>query len=542
MDFLRKMGGLVRRLDSFVNDLTGLGDPFYDKGQTAVIRPPAIYGATELENLHRENQYAGVIVDELVEQGTRKGWLVQSEDVPENLDEKDVMADFDDDWDIPGIMEELHINARRDGGAALLVVTDDRRMPSQEFDPERPFRLLNLVLLDKDEVFAQTWTRDIYDRNFGKVETWRIQPFVNGEVEGFQTSQLVHHTRLIYVPGRKVSRRVRVQQRGFDDSLLRRAMAAIKNKTSIDQSRANIIQDFKTIALKTEASDAFSTSDEALEFYERRTEQMASSLSNLDIVVHSKDEAVEKLSTSVAGLADLDRSSVEELTTAARMPGTRMTGEAPGGFNTDGESQANTWNSQVVSWQDKRLKPSLVALYWIAFAALNGPTAGVMPERWQLEFNPLEEPTEFQTANMRKVVAETDALYIDRGVLSPQTVQDGRFGEEGWRLELPAVEEEDDLPDLPEDDEIMLALTQGSGAAVAGGTTDNVQTQALNGAQIASFADIMERVNDGRLSAQQGAAILSRAFSIPLDEALEMVSAAPPERAEPTEPPASEVV
>ena len=506
----------LKRLDSFVNRITGLGTAG-DKGAAAEIADAKPLDDNRLEALHRSNAYAGVVVDELVEQATRKGWTVQAEDVPEGRDPKDITGDWDDDWDVRGEVAWAATLARLFGGALLFVVVDDGKDPREPFDADRPYTLMNLVVLDTREVFAHEWGTDITDRaTFGRPTLWRIQPQVNGAVKGLKGGRVVHASRMVYFPGVRVSRRVRLHQRGFDDSVLRRALAAIANKTSIDQSRANIIQDFKTDILKTKNLDVVGTADEQLDYFEDRLEVIARSKSNVNMVLLDEGEEFQKNSTSVAGLADLDGAATEELTTAARMPRTRFTGEAPGGLNTDGESQNTNWNSQVASYQSNVLKRRLVQLYRFILGAQNGPTEGVVPDKWSVEFGALEEPTEQQKANLRKTVADTDALYLDRGVLDPMVVADGRFGEDGWKLDLPFEDLEDlDVPADPEDP-----------APVGNPTGEDVQKSALNGAQVASMLAIVQGANEGLITEDQAAQIVARAFQIPVSDAADLVARA----------------
>lgn len=500
----------LKRFDSFVNRMTGLGTAG-DKGTAGEIARAEPLDDSRLEDLHRSNSYAGVMVDELVQEATRKGWTLQADDVPRDVDPKDITGDWDDDWDLRGTVAWAATMGRLLGGAVIFVVVDDGKDPSEPFDPDRPFELLNLVVLDRREVFAHKWETDITDRNFGRPVQWRIQPQVNGSVEGMKGGRVVHASRVVYFGGRRVSRRVRINQRGFDDSVLRRGLAAIRNKTSIDQSRANIIQDFKTDVLKTKNLDSIGTADEQLDYFDDRMEIIARSKSNVNMVLLDEGEEFQKNTTSVAGLADLDGSATEELTTAARMPRTRFTGEAPGGLNTDGESQARNWNSQVASYQTNDLRRPLVQLYRFVLGAQNGPTDGVVPESWRIVFAPLDEPTEQQQADLRKTVAETDVLYLDRGVIDPTQVADGRFGEDGWKMDLPALALED--LDVPEDDAPVPA--QGNPA--------DVQKSALNGAQVASMLAIVQGANDGLITEDQAAQIIARAFQIPVAEAADLV-------------------
>lgn len=501
----------LKRLDSYINRVTGLGTSG-DKGRSAEIAPSEPLDDTALEDLYRNNAYAGVIVDELVQEATRKGWTVQSDTPVAGLDQRDLMSDWDDDWELRDKVAWAATLGRLLGGAVLMLVVNDGRQPSDPFDPERPYTLLNLVVLDRREVFVQDWETDITNRNFGRPKSWRIQPSVNGVVQGMDAVNVVDDSRMVYFPGRRVSRRVRVNQRGFDDSVLRRALDAVRNKTSNDQARATIIQDFKTDVLKTKNLDGIGTADAQLDYFSDRMEVLARGRSNVNLILLDEGEEFQKTTTSVAGLADLDSASTEELTTAARMPRTRFTGEAPGGLNTDGESQTKNWSSQVASYQTDILRPQLTRLYRVILGATNGPTDGKIPPRWSIVFNALEEPTEHQQAALRKTTAETDALYLDRGVIDPAQVAEGRFGRDGWRLDLPALELEE--LDIPEAD-VPAAATSASAS--------DVQKTALNGAQVASMLQIVQSANEGVITPEQAANIIARAFQLAPDAAKALV-------------------
>ena len=78
------------------------------------------------------------------------------------------------------------------------------------------------------------------------------------------------------------------------------------------------------------------------------------------------------------------------------------------------------------------------------FAAKAGPTSGQIPDDWRIVWPPLDEPGEKEQAETRKSVAETDALYLDRGVRTPDQVARSRDGSAGWSGEtLPRDELED---------------------------------------------------------------------------------------------------
>jgi hypothetical protein len=64
-----------------------------------------------------------------------------------------------------------------------------------------------------------------------------------------------------------------------------------------------------------------------------------------------------------------------------------------------------------------------------------GPTKGKVLDDWSLEFNPLWQPTEQETVEMRNKQAETDKIYIEQQVLTPEEVTLSRFGGDEYSIE-----------------------------------------------------------------------------------------------------------
>lgn len=428
-----RLKSTLRRLDSIVNYFTGAGSSV-DKGRTNAISNVRHYDEDRLEAFWRQNQYAGVAVDELVLEAVRRGWSVTTADDP------DIMSTFDDEFDVVDRFVMAATYGRIMGGAVLVMVTDDTEDLTEPLNVKGAFNIDNIVMFDRRELSPASYTTNMRDKNYGRVEVWSIHPVTATDDPYLQ----VHHTRVLFFGGQPVSRVARVDNDGFDDSILLRTINAIFNKTNIDNARATIVQNFVTNVVKTGALDAIGTADEQLSYFDERMQQLARGVSNIGHVVLDADEEYIKQTTSVAGLSELNDRASDEVSTALRMSKQRLNGDAPSGLSTDGSSGRNNWHDQVAAFQTHKLRPLLHRLYTVVFAAKNGPTKGVTPPEWGIEFEPLDELTEQGKANVRKTVAETDAIYMDRGALSPDQVLHGRFGADGWNFELPVDPEIED--------------------------------------------------------------------------------------------------
>jgi hypothetical protein len=84
--------------------------------------------------------------------------------------------------------------------------------------------------------------------------------------------------------------------------------------------------------------------------------------------------------------------------------------------------------------QESKLKPCMEKLIRYLMLSIDGPFHGNEPENWSVQFKPLWQNTEEQDAIVMKIVAETDAMYIDRGVLDVDEVAISRFGGSKWSM------------------------------------------------------------------------------------------------------------
>mgnify|MGYP000215177402 FL=1 len=122
------------------------------------------------------------------------------------------------------------------------------------------------------------------------------------------------------------------------------------------------------------------------------------------------------------------------------VPVTQMWGVSPGGFGT-GEHETRNFDDEVRAWQTDQLSPELMRL---VAAAMLDPTGGglaVLPERWELVFEPLRQPSAKELAETRRQAAEYFALLIQSGIVHPDMVARSALAGE-FTLEMQLDEED----------------------------------------------------------------------------------------------------
>jgi hypothetical protein len=81
------------------------------------------------------------------------------------------------------------------------------------------------------------------------------------------------------------------------------------------------------------------------------------------------------------------------------------------------------------------LRPILKRIIGLIFAASDGPTKGIVPKNFTVEFNSLYQEAPKEIAETRKIQAETDQINITNGVLLPSEVRASRFGSGSYSFE-----------------------------------------------------------------------------------------------------------
>lgn len=145
------------------------------------------------------------------------------------------------------------------------------------------------------------------------------------------------------------------------------------------------------------------------------------------MILDSEDEEYVDLSRSVNGLADMLRQQSNRLVAATDIPHTILLGESPDGSNATGNATTEQWHRYIESEQMNYLKPRLDRAFDIIFSKIDNA--------FEYKFKNLRELNEQEQADLRSKQAQTDAVYIDRGVVDPEEIAESRFGQDEYSTE-----------------------------------------------------------------------------------------------------------
>ena len=441
------------RDDSVANFLTGLGG-WGDKTTAAQVdmqRGPLQW--IQLDQLWRFNAYAKLVVNLLPAEACRKGWWV--EDSTEQVDP--FQTEFQRLAVLP-LFQEAWTWGRLHGGAVIVMVTDE----TTPYDLSSPLDLSKvkgikaLQVMSRYEAAPADFDGDITSDNFREVKMWRLAPIVAATQPGANSAltyllgKEVHHSRVLYFAGERLPPAMRYANGGFDDSVLQATWDPIRNMTVIDQAAAILAQEWSTSVQKIKGLASLTTSDQASTLFTRMTiQQRLRGLTNGLIMDAEDDFALKQIRAS--GWKEVHESARAALAAASRYPETVLFGQPPGGLNTDGDNHRALMANLVTSGRQQRLRPNLLRLVEVLYAARANTGGGEVPGAYDVKFPAYEEMSDTEIAEMRWRIAQTDQVYMTNGVVSAKVVAASRYGPEGYSTEILPVDPEDveEVPGKP---------------------------------------------------------------------------------------------
>lgn len=414
---------LSKNIDGWMNVLTGLGMAGRDKNASTCFRACLVFSPVELDEMYRADGLTRRIIDIIPSEMMRQGWEL----------------DGDPEGEIIGKLEELNAYSklthliqwsRLYGGAIIVMGIADGRKLDEPVNINNIQDVTWLHVFDRWSVQIQfdMMSDQLDDPNYGYPQFYQVQDIRTGAIF------LVHHSRILRMDWSLLPPRDWSYNNGWGDSAITSMYQELKNYGSAFANCGLIMQDFVNGILKMPGlSQTLATSCGDKDLL-KRLDFANLSKGVAGMMVLDGEETYEKLSTNVSGLSELLDRFMLSISSVTGIPLTLLFGRAPAGLNATGDSDIRNFYDMVKQFQELKLKPLIEKLTFYLMKSKLGPFHGVEPKNWCIQFNPLWQNTEEQEAIMRRTVAETDAIYIDRGVLDPNEVAVSRFGGDRYSM------------------------------------------------------------------------------------------------------------
>jgi phage-related protein (TIGR01555 family) len=259
---------------------------------------------------------------------------------------------------------------------------------------------------------------------FEDIETFKIQKLSGGVLE-------VHRSRCLVFKGEPIPDSnitgLSFNHRYWGSSALQSAFESIKNFGAISQSVANLMMEF-VIGKYTISNLAELLAEDNTKALYTRMEIINASKSTINGVLLAENEKYERDSANVGGIGDIIDRFMMMLSATVEIPVTRLFGRSPAGENATGESDLRNYYDFVTARQESQL---LFPLQYLVF--LVGTSVG--NKKPIISFNSVWEPTLKELIEMRNSQAETDQIYMQNQVVSPDEIRDSRFGGKEYSFE-----------------------------------------------------------------------------------------------------------
>ena len=440
-------------VDGWENLTTGLGMSTRDKRLGRRIKVPGYAMSAEIyDSLFTSSDVAATIAELPAREMVREWISVYAEDpsTEETEDRGEIVSGVMsrlDELDAQEHIFSAKLWSRVYGGSLIFLGIDDGQDISQPLNEDRVRSFDSLTVFDRFEVSIVDWYRDVKadGPKYGLPKIYRTQDTKSPTVPIMP--QDIHETRLIRLDGVKTTRRRMIRNGGWADSIYARLEELIGDYEESWQGMFHLIQDFAQMVYKIRGLAAALTADEEGRVINKLMHMDLCRSLVRGIPMDAENEEAQRLSTPVSGLPELlDRGSLR-LAQAARMPVTLLMGQSPAGMNATGASDISFFYDQIKAAQEAELRKPINRILKLIFKSATGPTRGKEPENWSFEFNPLWQLDDKEEAEIRKIQAETDAIYIEQGVVYEKEIAKSRFGGDKYSSETvldPVLREEEE--------------------------------------------------------------------------------------------------
>ncbi len=400
------------RQDGLVNVLSGIGGAQDRTRQNTYARSSWIPEQT-LTDIWTSNGVGSKIcslqVDDMI-----RAWI----EIPDDKDGK-LIKELDRLNVRESLQRLLYWTDLYRGGIAVLVLGNtgtDLKTPLSKGQENAPLVKI-AVYPAMTQVITSSSTDVVYDVGssyFGELETYKVQP------PDTASSFEVHASRCIVSKGIPTPPDPSIDwdYRYWGMSRIQRVWEALGNYDVTHNAFGNLIHQLTIGKITIDGlREILANEDEAPQRLKAIMDSVQASMSYLNAILMGPNEKFERENITTAGWRDVSSIMREALATVAGYPTSRLFETATSGGLSAGTSETevtNRYNTTVQVRQETDLRPMLERI--ISHVA---PMVGMKPDT-TFKFRPLTEPTAKETAEIRKIHADTDVARINAGIIFPE--------------------------------------------------------------------------------------------------------------------------
>jgi phage-related protein (TIGR01555 family) len=448
----------MKVFDSFVNLLTNIGVVGRDKRMSATPVGPANFDYQTLENLYGGDDIVARLCDLPAKTMTRK-WL-QITGVDDPKEAADVLT-AGRELGIQAKTREAITWGRLFGSALIIMGVDDGQTMDKPVNEKRIKSIDYLLVLDRWDLEIHSIVTE-FGKNFGQPETYEVLSSATTTVVGIagteaikslQQQPIVHASRVLRFDAVPTPRRRKDQLQGWNESAVSRVYEVIRDFSQSYAGTAVALQNLGSMIYKLKDLGKMLAADkDSLVLTRLQLLETARSSVNMVPLDADGEELAPVASGSMTGAKDLLERWDVRLAGAIGWPVTVLMGRSPAGMNATGENDLAIFYDTMEGDQGD-ITPLLERFYRYLMLAKDGPTKGKELEGWALKWNKLWQESQGEQAKTRQALAQADAVYLDRGVLSPDEVANSRFAGDEYSIDTELDQEARETEAIEETDE-----------------------------------------------------------------------------------------
>lgn len=422
----------ARRLDDFVNVLTGLGNSVRDKLQNHRVTRRELMSHEELAALVDDDDLAATICSRPVDDAFRQGWTLTTSAELGAEGKAKAAKDIAKRAKQLGLKHKLIEGGtlgRGLGLAGIFLGVDDGKAADQPLDIEAVRSLRFLTVLDARDLQVSEIDRDSRSETYLQPKLYTLTAPTGAAVE------TIHASRILRFGGAMTPFRTRQLNQNHDLSVLHRCVNVIRDLDSSFHSASLALVDASIGVLKIKGlyeelggpmSEAMKTRIEIMDL--ARFVGRA-----LPIDAEEDFSYIERTLTAWPAL--LDRLMIR-LSAACGIPVTILFGRSPAGMNATGESDVRSYYDRVQSLREDTYQPLVELVIQLIARDVGAPE----PASWGIEWPSLWQMTPQEAADHRLKVGRLDIMMTKAGIWTEDEVAMERSGGEHYSDAPPKVD------------------------------------------------------------------------------------------------------
>lgn len=388
----------IRATDGYQNLLGQIGTSRDKSFGSAYVRDAMSYD--DLATAYEVSSVAKAIVDMPAEDACREWREWQAED-----DQISAIEAEEKRLNLVAKVLTARKWARLFGGAAIYIGTGESN-PRLPLNPRTIQRggLQYLTVLDRSELTTDELQLDPRLPGYGLPKLYRM-------TAGTETMVEIHPSRLAVFRGPEFAgRQSRQAHQGWGDSALTSSLEKVKQLDGTIANVASLVFEAKIDVVKIKDFTA-NLRDGGSEYETLMARRFALAMAGKGIngtLMLDSEEEYDQKSASFATLPEIIDRFMQVVSSAARIPVTRLFRMSPGGMNATGESDIRTYYDDVKKEQTLEMEPALSILD----ECLIRSALGDRPEEIHYNWRSLWQPTAKERAeNADKLTAAMEKLH-----------------------------------------------------------------------------------------------------------------------------------